>query len=249
MYDGRVGRWMTTDPYSQYHLPYLAMGNNPISRIDPDGGFDTETAAREYASANGIKLKHNFFQFLVFGFVSNKIVENSDGTFSIDQMDRYSNASITDYGGDLGIMIASMVHPMDVIGSREEGNIFTGKDTYYIRRDGSEKKLELTAGTPPIGPGRWKKVFSVIRKYKKITNKKPFENKEFRLPVRDKNGKKIKYTEYRVDRSPTDAQRNNGAKDSARRLVRGSDGKWHYTHDHYTTFREITRFPHGVIRK
>jgi RHS repeat-associated protein len=38
MYDGRVGRWMTTDPYSQYHSPYLAMGNNPISNIDPDGG-------------------------------------------------------------------------------------------------------------------------------------------------------------------------------------------------------------------
>jgi hypothetical protein len=38
MYDGRVGRWMTTDPYSQYHSPYLAMGNNPIRMIDPDGG-------------------------------------------------------------------------------------------------------------------------------------------------------------------------------------------------------------------
>ena len=38
MYDGRVGRWMTTDPYSQYFSPYLAMGNNPIQMIDPDGG-------------------------------------------------------------------------------------------------------------------------------------------------------------------------------------------------------------------
>jgi len=39
MYDGRVGRWMTMDPYSQYHSPYLAMGNNPVKMIDPDGGF------------------------------------------------------------------------------------------------------------------------------------------------------------------------------------------------------------------
>ena len=39
MYDGRVGRWMTTDPYSQYHSPYLAMGNDPINLVDPDGGF------------------------------------------------------------------------------------------------------------------------------------------------------------------------------------------------------------------
>ena len=38
MYDGRVGRWMTMDPYNQFHSPYLAMGNDPIKMIDPDGG-------------------------------------------------------------------------------------------------------------------------------------------------------------------------------------------------------------------
>jgi hypothetical protein len=38
MYDGRVGRWMTTDPYSEFHSPYLAMGNSPVGTIDPDGG-------------------------------------------------------------------------------------------------------------------------------------------------------------------------------------------------------------------
>jgi RHS repeat-associated protein len=41
MYDGRVGRWMTTDPYSQYHSPYLAMGNNPVNKIDYNGGWVT----------------------------------------------------------------------------------------------------------------------------------------------------------------------------------------------------------------
>ncbi len=41
-YDGRVGRWMTIDPYRQYHSPYLSMGNNPVSQIDPDGGFAFE---------------------------------------------------------------------------------------------------------------------------------------------------------------------------------------------------------------
>ena len=39
-WDGRIGRWMSTDPYGQYASPYLGMGNNPVNKVDPDGGFD-----------------------------------------------------------------------------------------------------------------------------------------------------------------------------------------------------------------
>jgi RHS repeat-associated protein len=39
MYDARFGRWISPDPYGQFASPYLAMGNNPISGTDPDGGF------------------------------------------------------------------------------------------------------------------------------------------------------------------------------------------------------------------
>ncbi len=39
LWDSRIGRWLTTDPAGQYSSPYLGMGNNPISMIDPDGGF------------------------------------------------------------------------------------------------------------------------------------------------------------------------------------------------------------------
>ncbi|AXT52108.1 RHS repeat-associated core domain-containing protein [Aquimarina sp. BL5] len=39
LWDSRIGRWLTTDPAGQYASPYLAMGNNPISQIDLDGGF------------------------------------------------------------------------------------------------------------------------------------------------------------------------------------------------------------------
>ncbi len=39
LWDARIGRWLSTDPYGQYSSPYLGMGNNPISGIDPDGGF------------------------------------------------------------------------------------------------------------------------------------------------------------------------------------------------------------------
>jgi len=39
MYDSRIGRWLSPDPAGQYNSPYLGMGNNPISLIDPDGGM------------------------------------------------------------------------------------------------------------------------------------------------------------------------------------------------------------------
>src|SRR5690606_21588353 len=39
LWDGRIGRWLTTDPYRQFFSPYVGMGNNPVRMIDPDGGF------------------------------------------------------------------------------------------------------------------------------------------------------------------------------------------------------------------
>ena len=40
LWDARIGRWLTTDPAGQYSSPYLGMGNNPVIRVDPDGGSD-----------------------------------------------------------------------------------------------------------------------------------------------------------------------------------------------------------------
>jgi RHS repeat-associated protein len=39
LWDGRIGRWLTTDPAGQYASPYLGMGNDPMNGIDPDGAF------------------------------------------------------------------------------------------------------------------------------------------------------------------------------------------------------------------
>lgn len=39
LWDGRLGRWLSPDPYGQYASPYLGMGNDPVNGIDPDGGF------------------------------------------------------------------------------------------------------------------------------------------------------------------------------------------------------------------
>ncbi len=51
LWDARIGRWLTTDPYRQYSSPYLGMGNNPINGTDPDGGkFFTDY---EYTDGSG----------------------------------------------------------------------------------------------------------------------------------------------------------------------------------------------------
>ena len=42
MYDSRIGRWAAPDPMGQYYSPYLAMGNDPVNMVDPNGGFAVE---------------------------------------------------------------------------------------------------------------------------------------------------------------------------------------------------------------
>ncbi|MBT1688996.1 RHS repeat-associated core domain-containing protein [Fulvivirgaceae bacterium PWU37] len=38
-YDAVIGRWHARDPFGQYWSPYVGMGNNPVSRTDPNGGY------------------------------------------------------------------------------------------------------------------------------------------------------------------------------------------------------------------
>ncbi len=37
-YNHDLGRWFAPDPYGQFTSPYIAMSNNPVSNVDPDGG-------------------------------------------------------------------------------------------------------------------------------------------------------------------------------------------------------------------
>lgn len=43
-YDSRIGRWLNFDPAGQYWSPYLGMGNNPASEVDPDGRYSKRMA-------------------------------------------------------------------------------------------------------------------------------------------------------------------------------------------------------------
>ncbi|EID73664.1 hypothetical protein W5A_10487 [Imtechella halotolerans K1] len=41
LYDPRINRWLTVDPAHEFFSPYMAMGNNWVSVIDPDGRCTT----------------------------------------------------------------------------------------------------------------------------------------------------------------------------------------------------------------
>jgi RHS repeat-associated protein len=47
-YDSDIARWLSVDPMRQHHSPYLAMSNNPVSFIDPDGGKDGNWVQRAW---------------------------------------------------------------------------------------------------------------------------------------------------------------------------------------------------------
>jgi RHS repeat-associated protein len=52
-YNHDLGRWFSPDPYGQFASPYLAMANNPVSTIDPDGGIATIVTAQNMESMRG----------------------------------------------------------------------------------------------------------------------------------------------------------------------------------------------------
>jgi RHS repeat-associated protein len=53
MYDSRVAKWLSVDPAGQFHSPYTAMGNDPVSGIDPDGAFKRWWQAKLFSWIRG----------------------------------------------------------------------------------------------------------------------------------------------------------------------------------------------------
>lgn len=75
LWDSRIGRWLTTDPASQYHSPYMGMGNSPMNGVDPDGAFFSRFGAWLYKTIRGI---------------DGEIFENEKGNFGITGNDEDS---------------------------------------------------------------------------------------------------------------------------------------------------------------
>jgi RHS repeat-associated protein len=67
MYDSRIGRWLSTDPYRQYASPYMGMGNDPINRSDSDGGIDDYNYNSQTKQTTVTKTDDKFDRLLIDG--------------------------------------------------------------------------------------------------------------------------------------------------------------------------------------
>ncbi len=115
--DPRLGRWMSPDPYGQFHSPYLAMGNSPISGVDPDGGYCPTCPDSE---------KWNFFKdsSLDWGY------DPENGTaFRTTYLPEMSFESTQLFGGQKGALL---------------GGLSTFANTLYGTKPGSTELLNLS---------------------------------------------------------------------------------------------------------
>lgn len=98
-YDAAIGRWLTTDPYGQYHSPYGGMGNNPVSGFDVDGGWSggpklggpiAYFVKLNEVVDNGIRSTQNYFNNLTWSQAWDDVQSGTPG----HQYSRYVIADI-----------------------------------------------------------------------------------------------------------------------------------------------------------
>jgi RHS repeat-associated protein len=87
MYDGRIGRWLSTDPAGQFASPYEGMGNNPVSGNDPTGGDDEAVSSPIYDKVTGAFLgldSQGFSGDILYGDQISYNILSNNGDQTID---------------------------------------------------------------------------------------------------------------------------------------------------------------------
>lgn len=141
-YDPAVGRFTSVDPLAEDApdwTPYRYGFNNPLIYTDPDGMFESRDAAEQYAKNENIKTG----KFLGIFKRNNQIVENKDGSFSIDN--KREHTSTQDFGKDAG-----GVQTVTVAAANDIMSVSNESTTY---RDGRTVDL-IRAEVIPIGGGQ-----------------------------------------------------------------------------------------------
>jgi len=167
-YDPAIGRFTGIDPLAEVEpawTPYRYAFNNPLIYIDPDGLFESKKEAKQYAKKHDIRTGW---------FSGNKIREQNDGTFAIENDREKTSTSrlFDDDGNDLGVMKAQVVAATDVM----DQVINEGGSVSLILRDGSSVEgysgATFIGGTAPTpGFARVKKGMAIWNIAKKKVQK------------------------------------------------------------------------------
>lgn len=97
LYNHDLGRWSSPDPYGQFHSPYLAMGNNPVSMVDPNGGYVYGARGRHDPG-----MAH-FYRASVAAFCQPGAIGGVDASSSASWMGgEYDDSGNSSYGGGGG---------------------------------------------------------------------------------------------------------------------------------------------------
>ena len=153
LWDARIGRWLTTDPYGQYSSPYLGMGNNPINGIDPDGGLFGRIRAWAHKLFNGGEIFKNDYDQWVWSSGSGEITGNMTNGFALD----IGESRNFGYGG-LGKLVTNS-SSIAVSGEYNVGILNHGLDVGLI---GLELNANTTLGSFSYGTqvknGQWSQI-------------------------------------------------------------------------------------------
>ena len=155
MYDSRIGRWLSTDPYGQHYSPYLSMSNNPVSNVDPDGGNDdhiihNDDGSIDIIGASGRDIEYNSSGEILgymehgegklwYGGESNTTVYNSYLTYGAEKgYDWFQNSDFKYQ--KFGVSINGAIAPLDEKSSvvYEKGYIFETNTPNYVSIGGAD---------------------------------------------------------------------------------------------------------------
>ncbi|WP_299218669.1 RHS repeat-associated core domain-containing protein [uncultured Aquimarina sp.] len=153
LWDGRIGRWLTTDPYGEFSSPYLGMGNNPISLTDPTGGCTDGNCPDEKNGGNDIYYKH--------GKEIMRVENNKEGNrfYELTPNDKFTT----------GFEAVSIPNPI-----RNPSVLFANNKTGYVY-----SKRDLSIRFALLGLGRSNVVTSAMLRAEASGKFMPLHSKEY----------------------------------------------------------------------
>lgn len=126
LYNHDLGRWSAPDPYGQFHSPYLAMANNPVSMVDPDGGYVYGARGRNDPS------RAKFYSSTLRAFCQPGGLGFHDATSGAGIVDNEYNGDFGGGGGNGGgsIWSAFSFDQLDAADGKKDG-LINGEENNY----------------------------------------------------------------------------------------------------------------------